>query len=518
MTRLNNVNTSHSTTQSKIETLGVVLLLITFTLLSLLICTRTPAVFNDEVVYVDPAANLYFHNGFSSTMWAQGRQEFWCGNVPLYQGILFLTYKCFGFGFLQTRAINLLLTVLGASLVWAGVRMTNLIKSPAFRLLGLLLLLSGSVSNKTFRVGRYDTTMFFVCSIVFFIWGLPSSWKSKKLLLVASGALLPFAGVPLLPYTAMMLLFILILKGFGEFKNILATGIGLISGLFGLYSFYRHFGAWQEFMKIVLPFTGAGHLDAAGKATLGDFLIGKHLGEESLLTSFFGNPLSHFDEKNLFDISAFLLFIVLIFLTVLLWKKSDSRARKVMVFGFMLTLVLPPFMATVGHYRSFYRWMSYIPLTWVVMALLENTMNADLSVMRRMVIKCVMGISIFMGIPFYTVTTLTAWTSRSERPLERIAEKLVHADDVVICDFKSYFAVKSRARIVYCCGLVARGDFSKITDLPSREVTLLCIFPDEFDEVTKTLGGKWHKVDIEDANEDKKFRQTRYALDFYRRE
>ena len=78
------------------ESIAASLILFSFLFASLLVATRTPTVFMDEVEYTDPAANLYFGKGFTSTMWAQDRHEFWCGNVPLYQGLLFAAFKIFG--------------------------------------------------------------------------------------------------------------------------------------------------------------------------------------------------------------------------------------------------------------------------------------------------------------------------------------------------------------------------------------------------------------------------------------
>src|SRR5882724_5295616 len=67
------------------EPAGAIFITTLFLLINFLVATRTPTVYVDEPQYCDPAANLFLGDGFTSTMWGQGRGDFWCGNVPLYQ-------------------------------------------------------------------------------------------------------------------------------------------------------------------------------------------------------------------------------------------------------------------------------------------------------------------------------------------------------------------------------------------------------------------------------------------------
>jgi hypothetical protein len=181
------------------EFFGVLAILIFFIAVSLLVATHSPTITGDEPEYTDPAANLYLGKGFTSTLWAQDPHELWCGNVPLYAGILFCFFKILGFGFFQARVANTVLTAAGGLLAWAALRQNKLIQKPAYRLASLTLILSGSVSTLVFRIARYDAAMFFVCALVFFSASSVELGKWRYLAVMLAAALLPVVGVPMLP-------------------------------------------------------------------------------------------------------------------------------------------------------------------------------------------------------------------------------------------------------------------------------------------------------------------------------
>ena len=173
------------------ELAGAIFIVSVFLLVNLLVATRTPTVYVDEPQYCDPAANLFLGDGFTSTMWGQGRGDFWCGNAPFYQGILDGFFKIFGFGLFRARAVNSLLAGAGGLLIWAALRRTAFVRQPANRLLCLALVLSGSVTTLTFRTIRPDTTMFFTCAMVFFACSLPAGWRGRYVLVGLASACCP---------------------------------------------------------------------------------------------------------------------------------------------------------------------------------------------------------------------------------------------------------------------------------------------------------------------------------------
>ena len=499
------------------EPAGAFLLVFFFCVINFLVATRTPTVNLDEPQYCDPAANLCLGSGFTSTLWAQNHDAFWCGNVPLYQGILFCFFKLAGFGLLQARLVNTLLTAAAALLIWAALRRSGLVKNPVNRLLCMALILSGSVSTLTFRTIRPDATMFFICSLVFFACTLKIPWKRYGFALLCS-ALLPFAGVPMLPYIGMLLLLNLACYGFANLGLLVAIGLGLVGGVAGLVLFYNHFSSWHTFVEIVLPFTGIGGGAQGATPSIHDRIFGSGLGAENIFTSFFGNPLSFLDQKTLFDYSAALLFLAAVLLAAKCWRSATIRDRKFMAFILVTVVVIPPFLHLAGHYRSMYRWMTYIPLAIALPRFLEIHRSSGGMLRWRCAALGVVCLSLVLGIPLRTAAAIPGWRERSITPLEQVAAQVAHPSDVVVCDFTTYFALRPPTKMLYAYRLAARGEFSLIADLPTNAVSLLCLRPGDVPAVTQTLGGSWKKVDLQGVPEADTLARTRYAVDFYRRE
>ena len=352
---------------SKQECLGMGLILLIFLGVSLLVAARTPTVHVDEPVFADPAANLYFGSGFTSTMWGEDRHELWSSQPPLYTGTLYVFFKAFGFGLYQARAANDLFAAAGGVLIWAALRRSRFIQSPGYRLLALGLVLSGSCSTLTFRMIRYDVIMFLVSALVFFAWCQPAQCRTCYLWVLLAGILCPFAGVPMLPYVGLILLIQLAVYRFRNIGLTICVGAGFAIGAGLLLLYYQHFGVLDHFLKFV---HGATHSDSLltplPKPSLKTIIFGERLGQESLLTSFFGNPFVFENMKTMCDYSAVLLFLLFVPLALETWLGLGGRNCKFIPFVLLTTLVMPPVIQLAGHYWSDYRWMTYIPLAIAV--------------------------------------------------------------------------------------------------------------------------------------------------------
>src|SRR4051794_38754213 len=75
----------------------ILVLTIVFLIANLLTASLSPTVWVDEVLYADPAIRLLERGTFSSSGWyAQSKEEFWAGNVPLHQILLYGWIRLFG--------------------------------------------------------------------------------------------------------------------------------------------------------------------------------------------------------------------------------------------------------------------------------------------------------------------------------------------------------------------------------------------------------------------------------------
>jgi hypothetical protein len=501
------------------EWFGVGFILLCFLTVNLLVATRTPTVYIDEPVFADPAANLYYGSGFTSTMWGEDRHELWCSQPPLYTALLYVFFKCFGFGLFQARAANSVLAAAGALLVWAAARRARLVQSPVYRLVTLALILSGSLSVLTFRMIRYDVGMFLVSALVFFTCCLPAGKRGRYLWVALASIFCPLVGVPMLPFVGMMLLIFLAVYQFRGLPLAVSVGTGFTLGAGLLFLYFYHFGVLGHFLKFV---HGATHNDTGTPAlvpTLKTILFGEQLGEESLLTSFFGNPMNYsVNMKTLFDYSAFLLFILFVLLASKIWRVTNGPIHRLILFILATTLVLPPVIQLAGHYWSDYRWMTYIPLTIAVPRLLELSQEFSCAPMLRRAAFGVIGLSLSLGLPARSLLAVPDWSERSVTPLERVAARVVQPSDVVICQCRTYFAIRPHAQLVFCTGLSAMGEFRFIKDLPTNQVSLICLYPTNVAEFASIAGGKWKKVPLDNVPEAAALSHTRYAVEFYRRD
>jgi hypothetical protein len=175
-------------------------------------------------------------------------------------------------------------------------------------------------------------------------------------------------------------------------------------------------------------------------------------------------------------------------------------------------------MHLVGHYRSFYRWMTFVPLAIAVPRLLAIQAETGAPpVLRRLVITGIC-LSVFMGIPLRTLAILPGWQERSIKPLEQVAARVARPSDVALCEYNAYFALRPRTKLLYAYGLAAGGLFSKTKDLPVNEITLLCLPPKDFETASVAIGGKWKKISLDGIPDAGALAGTRYAVDFYRRD
>ena len=183
-----------------------------------------------------------------------------------------------------------------------------------------------------------------------------------------------------------------------------------------------------------------------------------------------------------------------------------------------IAVVVPPFMHVAGHFRSYYRWMVYIPLAICIPRLWEMHRELGALILPRRVVVAAISLSLFMGVPLRTMVPIPGWRTRDHAPLEQVAAQVARPADVVVANFKTYFALRPRTKLLFGYGLTSVGEFTLIPDLPTNDISLLCLLPDELAPVTNVIGGNWKKVPLDNLPGAAALSKTRYAVDFYRRD
>ncbi len=500
------------------ELAAVVLVLLVFIAVNFAVATHTPTVVPDEPESVDAAANFYLGDGFTSTLWAQDRNAFWIGYVPLHAMLLCGFFHLFGFGLFQARALNTVLAALAGWMIWLAVRRMGLIGTAPYRLLCLLLVLSGSVSTLTIRTARPDTAMFAVCATIFLAWSIRSAKLRVPVVFLASSLLLT-AGLAMLPYVPLMLFLYVLVFGFEYIGTVFAAFFGVLSGIGWLSLFYGSFSSIGDFIRVILPFTGIGGARSSPGHTLALKFFGNGVDvPDTIFTSFFGYPLEFENPKTLFDYSSALLFLAIVVLAISQRNNLSRTQRRVFLFTLLVVFTVPPSLHLAGHYRSMYRWMSYLPLCVLAANFSESILQgASAGVVLRRTVAGIFLVSLTLGLPMRSLVIIPSWSERSIRPIDAAAQRIVTKSDVVVCNEKVYFAVRPLAKTVFLTELPARGSFDQIVDLPKSEISLLCLKPEEVDAMTQLLGGKWEHIPAGTPEQEAELSKTRYAVEFYRR-
>ncbi|MGB8356670.1 MAG: hypothetical protein WCD79_22420, partial [Chthoniobacteraceae bacterium] len=206
-------------------------------------------VWMDEVLFTDPAANLYHGQGFTSTAWpTQTRQEFWSGNLPLHTMLLSQWFKIFGFGMKQTRIFGYLMWTLAVCVTCMGVRRLGVVENSNSLCWLAAFLFLGGCATFSYRTGRYDPLHFLLISICFYGFSIPEK-KWRYFVLFASSLLFLPAGSMLGPYSVMLAATLLAFTRTRYLRELLIIGCGVALGGAFLYLFYSSHGTWDAFLR-----------------------------------------------------------------------------------------------------------------------------------------------------------------------------------------------------------------------------------------------------------------------------
>jgi hypothetical protein len=491
------------------------IILAAFCAVSLAVCTHTPVLEPDEVQYLDPVANWYFGQGFTSPLWGQDWRELCVTYVPLYDGLLMAVFKLAGFGFFQARAFAPLLAAGGSCLIWRGVARLGLIQQPGYRLLCLALTLSGCASTLAFRHLRPDSLMFVVAAALFYACSLRQHPRLQLALVFAASLPLAAAGVALVPYVGTIALCYLIAFQGRNFRLLLALAAGTVAGMGLLAGFLKYTGNLEKYVNfLVLPQTVAG--TGVNSRFWHDKIFGDGPLDNNMFNIFFGRPGDFLGYKTLFDYSGFLLFLLSVAVAVKIWKKTDTTTRRLTLVILPVVLIVPPLLNVASHFAYYYRWMPYMPAA-ILAARLLDVSKSLLTAPVRWLGCLLVATAIGFGVPGRTVSVLPTWKQRSPAPVEQALKSVARPEDIAICDYKVYFAARPYVKRIFACGVTAYGDFRFVKNLPTNDISLLALSAKEVPVVTGRIGGQWEKLPAESVAGMAALDGNRYQVEFYRR-
>jgi len=452
----------------RVELLLGSLLLSTFLAANLGTSSRSPVIWQDEVMFTDPAANLYFGQGFTTSAWFQSRDTLFAGNSPLYSLCLYPWIRVFGFDVVSVRGLNYVLILAVAAICLLALDRLGLVRSTVPRLVFALLVLCGDGVTYSYRSGRYDCLgMLLVSGLLLTLTSRPARTRTGGLFVLA--ALVPWAGLQLLPYLALLGLLVLLLRGEAAVADLLTVGLGCLAGVVCLAAFLLENGVWHEFLKSVSILSGTGRSIADRLATA--------------LVAPFTEP------------SSILLLAALGLILVSALRRGDYRLRSPLAAGLLAGVLVPCFLALAGKYARYYCWMAFIPMAAAAAAELQSGRAWPV---RKLVMPLLL-LACAAGLPARLAVTCREWGLRDPGPVDQIVAEQVRPTDWVYSEYEAYYPAKKTAAVLFLppyAGLIPgmKGRQPALSAAERERVDLLILKPSTEQETLQFFAGRWSLV------------------------
>ena len=440
----------------------------TFLAANLTTSSRSPLIWQDEVMFTDPAANLYFGQGFTTTAWFQSRDTLFAGNSPLYSLCLYPWIRVFGFDVISVRGLNYVLILTVTAICLLALDRLGLVRSTVPRLVFALLVLCGDGVTYSYRSGRYDCLgMLLVSGLFLTLTVRPSRARTGGLFVIA--ALAPWAGLQLLPYLALLGLLVLLLRGQAALADVLTVGLGCLAGVVCLAAFLLENGVGHEFLKSVSILSGTGRSIAERVA--------------SALTAPFTEP------------SSILVLSALVLILVSALRSGDCRLRSSLAAGLLAGFLIPCCLALAGKYARYYCWMAFIPMAACVASEIQSgrARPVFVLVMPLLLLACA------AGLPARLAVTCREWGLRDPLPVDQIVAEQVRPTDWVYSEYEAYYPAKKTAAVLFLppyAGLVPdmKGRQPALSAAERERVDLLILKPSTEQQTLQFFGGRWSLV------------------------
>lgn len=469
------------------EVLLLGILMFVFLAINVVFASRSPVAWQDEVQLVDPAASYLTGRGFTSSAWIfQHKEETFAGNSPLYSGLLVGWMSVFGLGITSARSLNYVLAALAVVTIWGACRRSGLVRTPVWRLWLAGALLTGHTVTFSYRSGRFDTTMMLLAALAMLA-GTLNHTPRRLLALATVASTFAWAGLHLLPYSA-VLMGCMVLASRGRWiKETVAVGAGSAAGLGSMYWIYTSAGLW----------------DAIGR----NLAMQSAASEKGLVASLLARvapTMSDIPGLLSTDLGILPVLALLAALAIrdLLRRRPLQGAT---VFAFLCWVGIPIFLRLVAKFPVYMGWMVCLPVVIAAASVFEQAWTAssergarDWLSGRRVAIlgyAAAIGAS-FTGLTGRVVKTAIEWNGRDYAPVERFVREQVSPGEHVFAWWSAFYALRPLPITSYYPPYLgeSRSEYTYVGPMRDDEkalVTKMLIPPEEFEYSAALLGGRW---------------------------
>lgn len=387
-----------------------------------LTASRSPTVWQDEVMFADPAINYLMGRGFKTGMWLQPVDTPFAGNSPLYPMLLTLWLKIWGVSILTVRAINyaLIIACCGA-LLWGLCRL-KVVRSLSQSLILMGLLYGGYAITFSVRSGRYDILCLLVVSLLVAAFSLGSRpMRCTASLMI--GMAVPWTGLQLIPYLVVAGTLTSIAVGRRAWEMLTALAVGSAVGGFAMIGYFKTLGTYEYFRESVFDI---GHVEGG---------VGY-----KVIKSLSGGAFIE-------DRSSQLLIVAILIVVLAFWRRSRLDRAKPAIWAMGVGIISLFMVGFAGKSPLYYGWMLFVPLTLGVVALLGDGLESpDTTWIRRIVL----GLSVLAmtGYPLRLALTVREWSGRSYARVEAFIQNEIRPGETVMTEWPAYYALKGTASLV----------------------------------------------------------------------
>lgn len=426
------------------------------------------SVWMDEVLFVDPAANLYFGHGFTSTTSPlQQFGEFWLGNTPLYSLLIYGWFKAFGFGIFQVRVLDYLLWSGAVGFLCLAVQRSKLIRHPMLVAMLAALMFIGDGVVFSYRSARYDSAIVLVAAACFWAFTLERRGLRTMAIVLATALFLPTAlilGPIAVAFGCLLFLFL----GRKCFWELCCVAAGLAVGYGLLYFFYGELGLWHAFRNEA-NFLAQGYFPP-GQTT--------PVWEQKLVT---------FPGRVFHDPTIVILLLCLLGTTLFKWGRLDATGRRLAIFGISTFLVIPAVSQSAYTYQIYHSWQAYIPMAVCLVGALDHSDNIFKAPFQRVFAVTLILVVFTFGLGARLGLALTDLKDRDYSKVESFVRTAVHPSDVVIADYQAFYPLHKLNVTAYYSWY-----FQVINKQEAGSITCLIINPDSCATVKEKIGGEWY--------------------------
>jgi hypothetical protein len=424
-------------------------------------------VWMDEVMFADPAANLFFGHGYTSSAWpTQHLGEFWAGNTPLYSLVIYAWFKLAGFGMFQLRTLDFLLWSGAVGLLCLAVQRLKLVRNPVLLGIVAVLLFVGDGVVFNYRSGRYESLIFLLAAACLGSFTIDRRGLRFLAIILTSSLFLPTAPI-LAVFAATFGSLVFLFLGRKYFVELCCVALGLFIGLGLLYAFHGGFGTWQAFLK------------ATGFLTKLYYPPGQ-------ATPVWMLKLARFPHALFRDLASVILCGCLAGLLVFKRDKLDSTGLRLVLLGILTFMIVPAVSQAVYSYEIYHYWQAYIPLVVCFAGVLDHSRDVFNVRVRQVAIAAVVLMIFSSGLGVRMGIAMTDLKERDYSKVEAFVRSAIHPSDVVLADHQAFYPLHE-LNVTACYTWY----YYVMTRQEAASITCMIINPVGLETAKAKLGGEW---------------------------